>query len=69
MESIKTNYYWWVLISENDNKKVRELFQLNAENTIQKLLNMMTLKENVFGVLNLVTLFLWLFNKIVFSFQ
>ena len=31
---LKTNFYWWVLITGNDNDSIRTLTQINAKNTL-----------------------------------
>ena len=31
---LKTNYYWWILITGNDNENIRALIQSNAKNSL-----------------------------------
>jgi hypothetical protein len=45
---LKTNYYWWILISGNDTENIRNLFELNAESTIQNINNYKGLKRDCF---------------------
>jgi len=45
---LKTNYYWWVLISGNDNDSIRTLTQINAKNTLENIYSINNSKRKCF---------------------